>query len=215
MKANIVHRRRLGKSGSLAIALLAGYVTALFVFRRAYKQWGASDEEVAKRLPGDELMAHASANHAVTIQAPVDAVWPWLVQIGQDRAGFYSYSFLENLVLADIHNANKVVPEWQHLKAGDTIRLGSKEVYGDITLLKVVALEKNHYFILKDWGTFILEPVDANTTRFLIRSHGQKENWFRQILLFLLFDPIHFLMERKMMLSIKKLAERSYRGHQI
>jgi hypothetical protein len=201
------------KRGPLALAALVGYVAVLAIFRRRYVQWGATGQEVAQPLPGDELMDYASANHAITIQAPVQAVWPWLVQIGQDRAGFYSYSFLENLVRADIHNADRIVPEWQHLQAGDTVRLGSRKVYGDRTLLPVAALEENHYLVLKGWGAFVLQPVDDHTTRFIIRSHGRKESWWKRLLLYLLFDPIHFIMERKMLLGIKQRAERSYQGH--
>ncbi|WP_299700618.1 hypothetical protein [uncultured Pontibacter sp.] len=203
-------KRKMGK-GTLAVAALLGYVAALAIFRRQYVQWGATDAEAAQPLPGDEIMAYAASNHAVTIHAPVEVVWAWLVQIGQDKAGFYSYSFLENLVRADIHNADRIVPEWQHLKAGDTIRLGSKKVYGDKTLLKVVALEKNHYIVLEGWGAFVLQPIDAHNTRFIIRSHGRKFNLLYNVLVFLLFDPIHFMMERKMLLGIKERAERQYR----
>jgi hypothetical protein len=206
-------KRKMGK-GTLAVAALLGYVAALAIFRRQYVQWGATDDEAAQPLPGDEIMAYAGANHAVTIHAPVEVVWPWLVQIGQDKGGFYSYSFLENLVRADIHNADRIVPEWQHLKAGDTIRLSSEKAYGDETLLKVVALEKNHYIVLEGWGAFVLQPIDAHNTRFIIRSHGRKLNLLYKILVFLLLDPIHFMMERKMLLGIKERAERQYRQSQ-
>ncbi|PTX18242.1 hypothetical protein C8N40_10641 [Pontibacter mucosus] len=189
---------------------LVGYVALIAAARRWYLQWGATADEIAQPLPGDELMDHASANHAITIQAPVQAVWPWLKQIGQDKAGFYSYSFLENLVAADIHNTNRVVPEWQHLKAGDTIRLASKKVYGDKPLLPVVALEENHYLVLKGWGAFVLKPLDSHTSRLLIRSHGRRYGWGMRLLLFLLLDPIHFLMERRMLIGLKERAERAW-----
>ncbi|MBC5774640.1 hypothetical protein H8S95_11255 [Pontibacter sp. KCTC 32443] len=200
--------RRSNSSGKWVIAALVAYVAVVAIFRRKYVNWGSTKEEQLQPLPGDELMDHASAHHAITIHAPVTEVWAWLVQIGQDRAGFYSYSFLENLVRADIHNADSIVPEWQHLKAGDTIRLGSRKVYGDKTLLRVTALEENHFIVLQGWGAFVLQPLDAHTTRFIIRSHGQKEGWLKRMLLFLLFDPIHFIMERRMMLGIKERAER-------
>ena len=63
-------------------------------------------------LPGDELMAYAdlTATRAVTVRASADAVWPWIVQLGQGRGGFYSYDFLENLVGCDIHGADRIVP---------------------------------------------------------------------------------------------------------
>jgi hypothetical protein len=194
----------------IAATALLGYIALVAASRRWYLQWGATSNEIEQPLPGDEFMDHASANHAITIQAPVHAVWPWLKQIGQDKAGFYSYSFLENLVAADIHNADRIVPEWQHLKAGDTIRLGSKQVYGDTTLLPVVAMEENHYLVLKGWGAFVLKPIDSYTSRLLIRSHGKRNGWGMGLLSFLLLDPIHFLMERRMLIGLKERAERSW-----
>ncbi|GAA4435879.1 hypothetical protein GCM10023188_28320 [Pontibacter saemangeumensis] len=200
--------------GMLAVAALLGYVGVVTIFHRKYTNWGATDAELEQPLPGDALMDHPASNHAVTIQAPVEAVWPWLVQIGQDRAGFYSYSFLENLVKADIHNADSIVPEWQHLKAGDTIRLGSKKIYGDKTLLPVAELEENHFIVLKGWGTFVLQAINKGTMRFIIRTHGRVEGSLSRLLHFLLFDPIHFVMERKMLLGIKRRAERAYHKRQ-
>ncbi|MDX5480765.1 MAG: hypothetical protein LPK07_03695 [Hymenobacteraceae bacterium] len=200
---------------SMVVGALFGYVAVLALCRRWYLHWGTTAAEQAQPLPGDELMDHASANHAVTIHAPVEAVWPWLVQIGQDKAGFYSYTFLENLIAADIHNANRIVPEWQHLKAGDTIRLGSKKVYGDKTLLPVAALKEHQYIVLQGWGAFVLQPIDARTTRFIIRSHAPKDGLAFSVLRFLLLDPIHFLMERGMLLGIKKRSERNYRASKL
>jgi hypothetical protein len=198
--------------GKTALLLLGGYLAVLALSRPWYKRWGATDAELAQPLPGDAHMDHASANHAITIQAPAEAVWPWLVQIGQDKAGFYSYSFLENMVAANIHNVDRIVPEWQALKTGDTVRLASKTVYGDMPLLPVLALEKNQYLVLKDWGAFVLQPLDAHSTRMIIRSHAQKEGLARRLMRYLLFDPIHFIMERKMLLGIKERAERTYQA---
>ncbi|MFD2247386.1 hypothetical protein [Pontibacter ruber] len=194
------------------IAVIGVYALAVAALRPWYLRWGATEAEVKQPLPGDELMHHPSAHHAITIQAPVEAVWPWLVQIGQDRAGFYSYTWLENLVLAGIHNTNQLVPEWQDLKAGDKVRLGSKKVYGDITLLPVAALEPYRHLVLQGWGAFVLQPLDAHTTRLLVRSHGQRRSTLKRITDFLFFDPIHFVMERRMLLGIKERAEREYRA---
>ena len=89
MKNKIFNRN----AARIAVAL-AAYAGVLAVWRKWHLRWGATDAEVAQSLPGDELMHHAGANHAVTIQAPAEIVWSWLVQIGQDRAGFYSYTVL-------------------------------------------------------------------------------------------------------------------------
>ena len=108
-------------------------------------RWGATDAEVKKRLPGDELMPHPKwgFTHAVTIKAPVAEVWPWIVQMGQGRGGFYSYEFLENLVGCDIHNADRIIPEFQNLKVGDAIKLAAR-----VPGLPVAVVEPNHALVL-------------------------------------------------------------------
>jgi hypothetical protein len=112
--------------GIHAIGLAAG-AAAIYasVVRSWHLRWGTLDDEVDRALPGDELVPNAPlcATHAVTINAPIDQVWPWLVQIGQGRGGFYSYEFIENALGADIHNANRILPEFQNLKMGDQVPL--------------------------------------------------------------------------------------------
>src|SRR5688572_17802308 len=85
--------------------------------------WGATATEVGMVLPGDELAPQPTyqSTRAVTIAAPPERIWPWLVQIGQDRGGFYSYDWMANLVGAGIHNADRIVPEWQHRVHGDFV----------------------------------------------------------------------------------------------
>jgi hypothetical protein len=84
--------------------------------------WGATPEEQQLALPGDGDSAPAAYfTRAITIEAPASAVWPWLLQIGQDRAGFYSNDWLENLAFADIHNADVLRPEWQQRALGDRV----------------------------------------------------------------------------------------------
>jgi hypothetical protein len=87
--------------------------------------WGSTAAERQMVLPGDDVNPDRTGQStlAITINAPSDVVWQWLVQVGQDRAGFYSYTWLENLIGADIHNANEIHPEWQKLAVGDAWRL--------------------------------------------------------------------------------------------
>src|SRR5512142_2968459 len=82
--------------------------------------WGSTAAERQMALPGDELHRNSTGHttKAITINAPPDVIWQWLVQIGQDRAGFYSYTWLENLLGVDIHNTNEIRPEGQHVAAG-------------------------------------------------------------------------------------------------
>ena len=189
-------------------SFLALYSALLYLLRPWHRRWGATDDEVAERLPGDELSAGPwVSTHAITIDAPAHEVWRWLVQIGQDRAGFYSYSFLENLFRAGIHNADRIVPEWQRLEAGDTVRLGSEKVYGDTTLLRVVALEPNSHFVLQGWGTFVVRPLGPERCRLIVRSH-KNDPITGRLLDYLFWQPAHFVMERGMLRGIKKRAER-------
>ncbi len=107
-------------------AAVAGSIVSSPVSRRWYGRWGATAAETAVALPGDELAPEATlvSTRAITIEAAVTAVWPWLVQLGQGRGGLYSYQRLENLVGCDIHNAAQILPEYQVLVPGDQVRLG-------------------------------------------------------------------------------------------
>jgi len=94
-------------------------------------------------------------------------VWPWLVQIGQTRAGFYSYEWLENLVGCDMHNADRV-PEWQDLKVGDEVWL-----HPEAPPLKVRIIEPGRAIVLEQsWG-FYLEEIDSQRTRLILRGRGE------------------------------------------
>ena len=86
-------------------------------------RWGATDAELTMQLPGDAIVpvVGSQSTRAVTIHAPAEEVWKWILQIGQERAGFYSNDWLENLTLADIHNVDEIRPEWQNRKEGDVV----------------------------------------------------------------------------------------------
>src|SRR5689334_8185545 len=104
------------------IAFAAGYT---FFVRPWTRFWGATNEEVQRALPGDDIVQRPRylMMHAITIQAPPAEIWPWLVQMGQGRGGLYSYDWLENAIGCDIHSTDRIIPEYQHLELGDTIRL--------------------------------------------------------------------------------------------
>jgi hypothetical protein len=105
-----------------AAGLLAGYALLL---RRRLLRWGATDEECKAPLPGDDLIPEPDlmATRAITVHASADRVWPWIAQLGQGRGGFYTYDLLENLVGCDIHSADRIVPEWQDIEAGNEVKL--------------------------------------------------------------------------------------------
>ncbi|KMV20915.1 hypothetical protein BMW24_015760 [Mycobacterium heckeshornense] len=107
------------------LALLGAF---LYSARRFYRNWGATKEECKAVLPGDELVRNPAVQttEAVSINASAKSVWPWLVQIGQDRGGLYSFESLENLLGLRFHNADRLHPEWQQLNVGDVVRLAPK-----------------------------------------------------------------------------------------
>jgi hypothetical protein len=92
--------------------------------RRRVLNWGATEEEVARRSPGDELLESADivATRVIGIDAPPSTIWPWLVQMGPGRAGAYTYDWIENLFGLNMHSADRIVPEWQQLEVGDVLR---------------------------------------------------------------------------------------------
>jgi hypothetical protein len=115
-----------GRFPGRAFWLGAGAAAAYwFIVKPWHNRWGATDEEVARPLPGDEFVPEAKigATHAITIYAPPAQVWPWLVQLGQGRSGFYSYDFIETAMGLDIQAARQIKPEHQELAVGDLIPL--------------------------------------------------------------------------------------------
>ena len=188
--------------------------------------WGATPAELRRAWPGDELspLATEISTRCVTIAAPADVVWSWLVQIGQDRAGFYSYAWLENLFRCAMPRVDRIVPEWQQRTLGDNVWLARRDRYRGEARQQVVRIDQGRVLSLaspSDWGrlvrretsrdgtwTFILVPVDAQTTRLVVRSRGPEAPTVLGRLFQLgVFEPAHFIMERKMMLRLKALAE--------
>jgi hypothetical protein len=196
-------------AAGVAAAGAAALGAYAFAVRPWHLKWGASPVEVEMALPGDELVPEPQLNatHAITINAPAADVWAWLVQMGQTRGGFYSYTWLENLVGCHMQNADRIHPEWQELKVGDEVWLHPKAP--PLRVLKVVP---ERLIVLEKCWTFALRPVDERTTRLVIRGRGNYNPDFKCTLLnFLMwrviFEPAHFIMERKMLLGIKERAE--------
>lgn len=198
--------------GALSIA---GALTFSPVLSRWYRRWGATADECAGPLPGDELVAdpRLESTRAVDIDATPDKVWPWLVQMGHGRAGLYSYESLENLIGCDIHNADRVEPAWQSLEVGDRVSLGP-DGYPSFMVRHV---EPGACIVLLAGGgrgepanswAFVLRPRGRRGARLLVRSRydypptlGQRVIWR------VVTEPAHFVMERRMLLGIKQRAE--------
>jgi len=205
--------KRAVVAGGLAVASAAALAAYRWGLRPWYERWGATDEEVRAALPGDELVPYPviARTKAITIGAPVQKVWPWLMQMGQDKAGLYSYELIENRLLGcDIHNSNQIVPEWQTLQVGDPVRLYPKDRQGPPPYL-IAAIEPERALVMghrdddggwSDTWQFVLSPLDGQRTRLIHRVRGVSMGMWDVLQLG------YFVMERAMLLGIKERAER-------
>ena len=194
------HRRRPPGAALLGVVALAAY---LGVIRPWTQRWGATPDEIDAVLPGDELVARPglSMTRAVTIDAPVEQVWPWLAQIGQDRGGFYSYTWLENLAGCRMHNADRVHPEWQHRSVGDGVPLHP------LNGPKLARFDLNQCFAFAGGWYFNLRATDDHRTRLIARTRMPRG--LPSLAYAIFVEAPHFIMERKMLLGIKARAERT------
>jgi hypothetical protein len=218
------HKLFTGFAGVLSGLIAAlGYV---FLIRPWHLRWGARDEELDFEFPGDDLVPNPqlSATHAISIQAPPESVWPWLVQIGQGRAGFYSYDWIENSMGLDIHSASGLLPEHQTLEVGDLIPLSPDGMGIPVAHLdphKALILHGDTRapgegqppvlrpgdFLSVSWGFYLFDDGQGGT-RLIERFRA---DWNQDPLNFLFYrvflEPGSFIMERKMLLGIKARAE--------
>lgn len=204
-------------------AFLLLYVAAL---RPWHQQWGTIGAEATEALPGDNLIPAAvgKVTHAITISAPPDKIWPWLMQIGQDRSGFYSYTRLENLIGCEMPEVHQLRSQWPPRTLGETVWFGTPKRFNGQARMIAAIVDAPHSFVMvsaNDWqqissgsrGTegswaFILIPTDATHTRLIARMRsGPPKTLSARIIGTTFWDPMHFVMERKMLETIKNLAE--------
>lgn len=209
---------------AVPLLLLATATAALA--RRASLRLGSLPDERHARLPGDELVVSPDlvATRGITIDVPCEQVWPWLVQIGQGRGGFYSYDRLEDLARLGIRSADRILPEHQGLAVGDTIHLAEQ------VSLTVTTLDAERALVLSEapptarttsgaapvaaaptmpyefsWA-FVLVPVDDRSCRLVVRErYGYTAPWVA-----LLVEPVEWLsllMTQKMLRGIRDRAE--------
>jgi hypothetical protein len=194
------------------LALGAAAATgAAFLYRKFLREpiltWGATAEEAAARLPGDELLEEADgvATRAITIDAPRSAVWPWIAQMGPSpRGGAYTYDWIENLLGLNMHSADRVLPEHQHPQVGDGFGYGTNKMSFRIVepehVLATQAADGNWV-----WA-FVLEERDARTR--LISRNRFRLPTLKDKIGMIPMEPGSLLMERKMLRGIKQRAER-------
>lgn len=214
-------RRKLVLS---AILCLGGYA---LIIRPRLLRWGATDEELKPGYPGSNLIPGGtrSATNAITIDAPPAAVWPWLVQMGYGRAGWYSWDHLDNWGNV---SASRVHPEWQKVKVGD--RLPSMP--DAKTCFEVAALEPERFLGLRAsfdlrgrpfdpggprpryytdslWG-FLLEELPGGRTRVVESGYwAARPSWLQGAIGFAFLEPAHWIMQTRQFANLKRLAERT------
>jgi hypothetical protein len=163
--------RRNAMVALASAAAVSGAVHAVIV-RPRISRWGATDDEVRRALPGDELTSpfgyRPISTRAITIDAPPEDVWPWLVQMGSGRAGFYTHEWVERLLFityADGHSSTRIHPEWQDLHVGDRVP------YSRFNTVEVTMIDRPRCLIAGEW--LVLEPLAAGSkTRLIARTRG-------------------------------------------
>jgi len=198
--------------GLVGIASLIAAAHA-FVIRPWMLTWGSSDVERARPLPGDDIEPNATyvTTRALTIHAPQVAIWPWLVQMGQDRAGFYTHNWVERLLRSGIPDTAVIRPEWQHLEVGDLVRT-NRDIGGKPMGWPVAAVEDDRAVVVTSKsmpvGTyaFVIEPIDTETSRLIVRDRARWK-WTEMPFAALVYEPLHAYMETGLMKGVKHRAE--------
>ena len=182
-----------------------------FPFRRWMTAWGASPSDLSRVMAGDSLLGDwmFSGTFAVTIDAPPEDVWPWLVQIGYQRGGLYSYDWLDRLFgFLDRPSATRILPEFQSLAVGDRIPMGQGPSW------PVAVVDPQRALVLDmrnlggiDWvWQFGLYPVDGTRTRLVSRSRVRTRTLGARLGTYAI-EPAGFIMTRRMLLGIKARAD--------
>jgi hypothetical protein len=208
----------MNRTARIALGTAAAGAGLLAVYAKLVRpramRWGATEEEAARPLPGDEVVARADyvATRAITIDAPPQDVWPWLVQIGSGRAGWYTYDRLDN---AGMPSATEIIAELQQLQVGDLIPMVAGKDIG----VRVKELEPDRRMLWWDvkgeysWE-WLLEPVDGRT-RLIQRLRVTRHPWTPKMLYELVAANGDVVMQRKLLRGVKQRAERLAARHRI
>ena len=201
------HRGLGSKMVGVAMALGAATAAYLLYIRHRQLRWGATDEELERSMPGDEIVEYPTFNatRAVTIGARPQEIWPWIVQIGVTRAGWYSYDPLDNLGRP---SARRILPQFQNPKIGDVVPMSPDGKQGPL----VKDFEEDRWMLWWDgkggmswvWGLY---PVDEARTRLITRVRLHYDWRSASIFFHMLVEFTDILMMRKSMLGIKERAE--------
>ncbi len=203
-------KRRWQVLGAVAGVVLAGILT-LRLLAPWMNRWGARPDEVQATYPGDDLVPAPARfiNRAVTVQARPEHIFPWLLQLGADKGGLYSYTAVERLIRCPLVNADRIHDEWQGLKVGDAVKMCPSEpapppyIVAQIQPQQALVMGHQEHGRWVDLWQFVLVPQSDGSTRLILRT--------RTMMVGGLWDVIHpgvFVMERGLLLGVKQRAER-------
>ena len=185
---------------ALAALLVAAYV---WIIKPWHLRWGATDAEVAMAMPGDELIPGAkSATRAITIDATAEQVWPWLVQLGFGKAGWYSYDWIDNDFKP---SADRILPEYQDLRVGDKILMMPTMGF----VVEDIDEPRSIVSVLEDGSTSWCLGLNAGAggTRLVSRWRPKLAMTPATFLMSMLAEPGTFIMEQKMLRTIRDRVE--------
>ncbi len=216
-------RNPLQKLVCFSYAVLIIWFCHHFIFRPIILDWGSSEPIRELSLSGDIFTAGDQHTRAVLVQATPQELWPWLIQIGQERGGFYSYAWLENLFLADMKNVYSIEKRFQQPRTvGDTIWLANKEHYNGGGYQIIAEITPYQSFVMVggedyerirkgvkasgSWA-FYLYPETNNATWLIVRSSSGEISFGEKLIRYFTFEVPHFIMEVKMLKTVKRLVE--------
>jgi hypothetical protein len=206
--------RLLAGLGLLLIVLTVSFGLVLPAFER----WGATREEVNSVQPGDELVANPliSWTNGIAIDAPPEAVWPWIAQIGDTRGGFYSYTFIENRIgslmgaedyTVVYHNADRIVTEWQNPVPGEEIIQGSLKIREVQPGQWLLADSIDPEAMIWVWLWRLYPVNNGEQTRLVNRFHIEIPSTTDNPVMTFIMSIGGFLMQQNMMQGIRTRAE--------
>lgn len=195
----------------LFAAVVVVFITSIVLLTPWMDRWGATEQEISSVFPGDELVPapKSNVNRAVTINAHPEQIYPWLLQIGADKGGLYSYTWLEGMINCAQTNADRIHPEWQDLEIGDEVKMCMSETAPPPYIVAQIIPNQSLVIGHQDSGEwvdlwqFILVPQSDEATRLILRTRTMMAGGFWSII-----HPGVFVMERGMLMGIKERAEK-------
>ena len=192
----------------LLVVVAVQILVYAIVLRPIIVTWGATQNEIHMPLPGDTLAPYNSSTRAITIDAPRQTVWGWLIQLGADRGGFFSYTFIEDALGYEFRKGDDLDPASLDFKVGRVIPASLDPSQSVIEYSwPVVSVDPGKSFVLKNWGAFVLQTIRPDQTRLIVRTHGWPLAGAKDKIEAFIMIPLHYIMEKRMMLEFKARSE--------